>query len=219
MIITNIDELPDLSLFTYIYISIGSKYNEDIVASIKKRTNAPFQILPSFVRSRQDPTIAIAIDYFSNTNTQRHTTPNIQVFLYDIGDNNVVTILKTLFDKIDRSPCKNKIVANFVRFISPNYQESHIEMELPDNIQKLLSQREYYTFYQWFGYVPHLYSLMYVPGPIVYLHLTQICKTSTPDISIYNVLEIENHTLWKKVLPYMVDFVHTDEWNRPLTPT
>ena len=27
-------------------------------------------------------------------------------------------------------------------------------------------------------------------------------------------MELENDPLWKKVLPYMIDFIHTTEWNQ-----
>ena len=213
MIIQHLHQLPELSMYKYIYISIGSKYNEDVVVSLNKPTNAFYQMVPSFVSSREEPTLAIAIDFFHTTTNIPKTNKPIQLFLFDISEQSIETVLKTLFDKVDQSLCQNVIVANFVRFISPNDKEASLEIDLFHKIPQLVSKRKY-TFYQWFGYIRHLYSILYKPSYSIYFHLTNICKPTALDISPYRIMELENDPLWKKVLPYMIDFIHTTEWNQ-----
>ena len=93
-------------------------------------------------------------------------------------------------------------------------------MYLPDKLKNIMSQRKY-IFYQWFGYSPQLYSLLYSLQPSVYININNIyqelLKSSITELNVYTVSKItDNIRLWNSVLPHIIDFVNTDEWNQSI---
>ena len=56
----------------------------------------------------------------------------------------------------------NVIIVNYIRFISPNHTENYLEENLSSAIYKILEKTTYAnSFYEWFGYQPNLYNIIY----------------------------------------------------------
>ena len=229
----NLDNLSPFENYSYIYISIGSKPNDGIVqyeyqsnSMIVKQSNAYFQMLPAFVTSRQEPTLIICLEQGPLPAIPK-CKPNIEMILYDTNGNveSLELALTTIANRLIGFPKERFIIANFVRFISPNQQEARIETEIPEMVLGILSKRHLDDrFYQWFGYQPNLYSIMYRPNQIMYMYLTRICMSlsknlGTNELNIYSIEHLLDDSLvpWGKVLPHMIDFVHTKEWNQSLS--
>jgi hypothetical protein len=227
------DTLPPFSNYSYIYISIGSKQNDTVVhyeyppkKPIVKYSNAYFQMLPPFVKSRRDPTLVICLEQ-GILQAKPQCNSNIQIFLYDTGTGlpSLQLALTTISNRLIGFPKERIIIANFIRFISPNSQEAYIETEIPEMILSILSKRHLDDrFYQWFGYQPNLYSVMYRPNQIMYMYLTRMYMSlsknlGTNELNIYSIERLLDDPLvpWGKVLPHMIDFVHTEEWNQSLS--
>lgn len=185
----------DLSEFKCVYISLGSKYNEQKIEysipnqqSIKKMSNATWQMIPGFTRYKK--TLSICIDRFENDSIKEENKNLIVPLLEDNTYFIVCDIDGTiqLFESIisfiiDRlcifsiSP-ENVIIVNYLRFISPNHTENYLEENLSPSIQKLLLKTDYSNcFYEWFGYQPNLYNIIYrYNNRIIYNILSSVCK-------------------------------------------
>ena len=191
-----------------------------------KSSNAYFQMTPAFVKSRKEPTLVICLEK-GPIRASPQCNSNIQIFLYDTGTGlpSLESALTIICNRLIGFPKERIIIANFIRFISPNPQEAHIEMEIPEMILGILSKRHLDDrFYQWFGYQPNLYSVMYRPNQTMYMYLTRICMSlsknlGTNELNMYSIecLLYDPLVPWGKVLPHMIDFVHTEEWNQSLS--
>jgi hypothetical protein len=54
------------------------------------------------------------------------------------------------------------MIVNYIRFLRPNDFEYSVEESIPDNIDRILQSTMYKDcFYQWFGYQPNLYNIIY----------------------------------------------------------
>lgn len=237
-----ISELP-ISDHSYIYVSIGAKENAPLIhyqyppkKEITKRSNANFQLLPPFVRNRREPTLVICIEKDIQKNNSvaplvrstpvRSTKGEAQIYLYDTHGNldTLTSLITDLTDRLVDFPKERVIIANFVRFVSPNEKEAQTETDVHETVFSILSKRNYEDrFYQWFGYQPNLYSLVFRPNHLVYSYMTEICRSLSNrfgehELTIYtaNSLLDDSRIPWKKLLPLMIDFVHTDEWNQSL---
>jgi hypothetical protein len=172
-------ETYTLSDYECIYISLGSKYNEELIEyqypinqTIQKRSNAEWQMLPGFVRSKK--TLAICIDRFENENV-KHVNRNrienimnehITMIICDLDGTiqlfeSIITIIiqQLAIYSIHQNTV---IIVNYIRFISPNHTENYLEENLSSSIHKILEKTIYgNSFYEWFGYQPNLYNIIY----------------------------------------------------------
>ena len=171
----HLSALPDK--YQYVYASIGSKQNEPWVhysttPPCKIQTNAPFQMIPSFMRILPDDHkgIIIVIDDLHNDDS-RHTNesilrdlslqcPCIDVILVDVyltkeALTSILRVITEFSHKLDVSP-ENLKISNFVRFRQPNPSEQMLETWIPKTIQCLLDElcdgKYNICFYQWCGY-------------------------------------------------------------------
>jgi len=185
----------DLSEFKCIYISLGSKYNERRIEysipnqqSVTKMSNATWQMIPGFTRYKK--TLSICIDRFENEDikeeNKRMILPlledNIHFIVCDIDG--TIQLFESIITLIIERVCifsispENIIIVNYLRFISPNHTENYLEEKLSPSIQKLLSKTDYSNcFYEWFGYQPNLYNIIYrYNNRIIYNILSSVCK-------------------------------------------
>lgn len=185
----------DLYEFKCIYISLGSKYNERRIEysipnqqPVTKMSNATWQMIPGFTRYKK--TLSICIDRFENENikeeNKRMILPlledNIHFIVCDIDGTIQLfeSIISFIIDRVrifSITP-ENVIIVNYLRFISPNHTENYLEEKLSPSIQKLLSKTDYSNcFYEWFGYQPNLYNIIYrYNNRIIYNILSCVCK-------------------------------------------
>jgi len=232
-----ISDLP-ISNYSYIYVSIGAKENAPLIhyqyppkKEITKRSNAHFQLLPPFVRNRREPTLVICIEKDLPENPLGRSPLCVaqgeaNIILYDTHGNldTLTSLMTNLIDRLVDFPKERVIIANFVRFVSPNEKEAQTETDVHETVFSILSKRNYEDrLYQWFGYQPNLYSLVFRPNLFVYSYMTEICRSLSNRFGEHELTIYTAHSLlddsripWKKLLPLMIDFVHTDEWNQSL---
>jgi hypothetical protein len=172
-------ERHTLSDYECIYVSLGSKYNEQFVEykyimsqTIRKRSNAEWQMLPGFVRCKK--TLAICIDRFENENAKSNNysiledtvSENITMIICDLDgtiqlfESIIGIIVQQL--SIYKIHQKNVIIVNYIRFINPNHTENYLEETLSSSIYKIIEKTIYdSSLYEWFGYQPNLYNIIY----------------------------------------------------------
>ena len=142
-----------------IYISVGSKYNEDFIYMTDKNgkkqakwTNAMEQIIPNFYREKENSLI-ICVDCFSPLELEKNKIkieellllPNNNIVLYN--SNATIQSVEEFMSYMTRYlithniPAEKVLVTNFVRFISPNHTENYFEENIPKVIYKCLSER------------------------------------------------------------------------------
>jgi len=173
--------------FHYVYVSLGSKINEETVefnyptSNLQLRSNAEFQMVPAFLREQPDTNniLSIIIDDFHDTRLTdtNHTFlrkmiqahPNIT---YLIVDNNILlstlkkylSILLTILFQFKISPTRF-MFTNFICFKHPNQLQLNFETKLPEAIQKSFNtiNNGYYNtcYYQWFNYAYYTYNYIY----------------------------------------------------------
>lgn len=169
-----------------IYISIGSKYNEEFIYMTNKTgkqqtkwSNAMEQIAPHFYREKENSLI-LCVDSFNpqelekNKSKIREIVLLSDIILYDT--NNTIQSIEEFISYmtnyfIEKEILPEKVlIANYVRFISPNHTENYFEENIPKVIYKGLTSPSlpsssivsYNTrFFQWFGYQPHTYHLLF----------------------------------------------------------
>jgi hypothetical protein len=141
-------------------------------------SNAMEQIAPHFYREKENSLI-LCVDSFNpqelekNKNKIREIELLPDIILYDT-DNTIQSIEEfisymTNYFIEKEIPTEKVLIANYVRFISPNHTENYFEENIPKVIYKGLSLHvapqaamSYNTrFYQWFGYQPHTYHLLF----------------------------------------------------------
>jgi hypothetical protein len=172
-------ETYQLCEYECLYISIGSKYNQKMVeyktltnSKYIKETNAQWQMLPGFVQYKK--TISICIDRFENKDIKQQNTtilkefinPNTTFIICDL-DGTIQLFEEIIHYIITRlnicSIHKDKfIIVNYLKFINPNHTEAYLESKLSLCIQNILSKTAYNNcLYEWFGYQPNLYNIIY----------------------------------------------------------
>jgi hypothetical protein len=173
--------------YQYVYLSIGSKKNEERVSfnypntNLSLTTNAEYQMIPMFLREREtiDKVLIIIIDDFHNEGLKIHNTnllldiqsnhQNIEIVLVDhiLTLNTIGLYLKRIADtntrhKLDAS---RFMVTNFICFKRPNQKQLNFENDLPVTIQRCLNvlHEGYYDncFYQWYNYAYYTYNYIY----------------------------------------------------------
>lgn len=191
----NIFESYILSHYECVYIGFGSKYNQNIITyntqinkTIQKYSNANWQLLPGFVRNRK--TLAVCIDRFENDDTKQENKKilnqqlesNITMIICDVNgtipifENILIYIVEQL--NLYSIHKNNVIIVNYLRFIYPNNSENYLEQYLPVCLQKVLLHTIYKnSFYQWFGYQPNLYNIIYrYNNRSIYHLLSSVCN-------------------------------------------
>lgn len=217
-------ETYTLSDYKYIYVSLGSKYNEQFIEYqytmnqiIRKRSNAEWQMLPGFVRCNK--TLAICIDRFENENVK---SENCNI-LEDIGRENISMIICDLdgtiklFESIITCIIQqasiyeihknNIIIVNYIRFIKPNHTENYLEENLSSSIYKIMEKTVYRdSLYEWFGYQPNLYNIIYRYNErIIYCILSNVInvlqrKLKNDHLSIFNMRVLFGESLGTQFL-------------------
>ena len=201
----NVFEQYTLSEYEYIYISIGSKFNQKIIEypmakqTIKKVSNAKWQMLPGFIRCKK--TLSICIDRFENKEIKQENTrilktekePNIEIIVCDIDGS--IQLMEQMVRYITNSlnnqsiSKNNVIIVNYIRFIHPNHTEIYLEEQLSSCIQKIVEKTPYNNcFYEWFGYQSNLYN-------IIYRYNNRI---------VYHIIYCIQNILQKKVIPIFI---------------
>lgn len=190
-----LDTLWSFRPYEMVYISYGSKYNDNHVtfsqqASIKYATNASYQMVPNFIRSRESiqHVLVICIDDFSNEdllakNRQivrgvlSNQENNVDIILFDNRGNNSLEFLCALteyfihmvdYHNIDPKKC---MFCNYIRHRSPNQDEWALEQLIPKKIHELFEKFDRYSdcFYNWFGYSMFTYNFIYNYNRYMYL--------------------------------------------------
>lgn len=164
--------------YKYVYVSIGSKFNQDYVQikGISEKTNANVQILPKFLKKNNQ--LIIMIDRISSEESK---LDHIDYINERVNENSKCIILNTyanaifideffdillpkLFDHyIDPN---NFVIATFLKFMNaPNELEKNSTTVIKKSIYNYLKlfQDEIYIncFYEWFGYQKILYNYLY----------------------------------------------------------
>lgn len=180
----------DLQTYDFIYISLGSKFNQYHIQYtmpynkiIHKISNAEFQMIPAFCRNKPDKKIlSICIDRFETANTKQENIdilakildhePNIEMILCDLDGTVQLfeTIIQFIIEQIEKCTLdqsllfdeKKMAIVNYINFISPNHTEYYLEQKISETIHKIICNTRFHdSFYQWFGYQPNLYNFIY----------------------------------------------------------
>jgi hypothetical protein len=172
-------ETQTLSDYEYIYISLGSKHNEEIVEykyqlneSIRKLSNAEWQMLPGFIRCKK--TLVVCIDRFENETVKQKNkeilknilSENVTMMICNIDgtiqifESIIIFIIQQL--AIYKIHQNNIVIVNFIRFMYPNHTENYLEENLSSSLYKILEKTIYSSsLYEWFGYQPNMYNIIY----------------------------------------------------------
>ena len=174
--------LPINSKYDYVYISIGSKINENYVTfsypyqNDTIATNAEYQMIPNFIRLQPDTNkiLSIIVDDFHdqkfyNWNISHmqnilkcHKNIKIVIFNQNITLQNITPLIKNLNDIFKNNICPTRfLLCNFIRFKSSNQNDFNFEIELPKKIQKAMDLNYKECFYQWYGYSFYTYNYVY----------------------------------------------------------
>jgi hypothetical protein len=184
--------------YNSIYVSIGGKQNETYhtfqyptqLKDTPLRTNAPYQMIPSFIANRrpdsgvEDRILVLIIDTFRtpedwSTNCRiiqqqmvqrshlKDTTSGIcHAILWNM-EMNTRTLVPTI-QVILKMACIHHIhpnhtmICNYIRFSHPNDHEAVIEDYVPEKIQSLVDETPYTKrFYQWYGPAYYTYNMVY----------------------------------------------------------
>jgi hypothetical protein len=200
----------NLTTYEYVYISLGSKYNEKTIEyktankQIQKISNAKWQMIPGFILYKKS--LSICIDRFENKEIKKenikqlidHKEQNIDILICDIDG--TVQLFELLIDFITQRLLnsliqpKNVIIVNYLRFISPNHTEHYLEENLSKALYSLLVKKTKYSecFYLWFGYQPNLYNIIYKYNQQIIFHILPLLYRILKDneVSVSNIHEI-----------------------------
>ena len=212
--------LPINSKYDYVYISIGSKINENYVTfsypyqNNTIATNAEYQIIPSFIRLQPDTNNILSIivddfhdETFYNWNISHmqnilkcHKNIKIVIFNQNITLKNITPIIKNLNDIFKNTICPTHfLLCNFICFKSSNITELNFENELPNKIQKAMDFNYKECFYQWYGYSFYTYNYVYhynsyhLQNMMNIRYITNILNKclKSEQLNIYNIESIE----------------------------
>ncbi len=219
----NIFATYNICNYDCIYISFGSKYNQQTVeytmqnTSIKKRSNAHWQMLPGFIRNKKS--LAICFDRFENDIIKQE---NIDILKKEIGEEtiiichidgtiplfeDIVQFLLAQFTVNSVDPTR-VILVNYLRFISPNESELYLEQHLSTTIQHMLTSTIYINcLYEWFGYQPNLYNMIYNYNDHIIYHLLSNSRSIMQKTLVYDELSIYNVSTILAMDPKIASFL------------
>lgn len=170
--------------YNNLYMSIGSKYNEDRVHFNRPicthcPTNAKLQMIPEFLRNR-DPSIRILVIIIDDFHDETVLSYHSRLLSRHLDENIDVIIVNQKVDKLAleqsiQTVCRmattlniepsHFMICNYVKFCNePNREEAANEEMIPNVIYQILKhQWPFYSscFYEWFGYRFYTYNLIY----------------------------------------------------------
>ena len=160
--------------YSYLYISIGGKQNEERVNftypnnNLTLSSHAEFQMVPQFIRREpEDKIIVVVIDDFHDEHLEKQTIdilnncnkthPNIVFVLVDhiLTIESISIYLNAIIDSIEHKLQPEQLmIANFICFKQPSLKQSEFENNISIQIQKqidVISSGKYSAcFYQWY---------------------------------------------------------------------
>ena len=182
--ITVIDNVFKNKSYHYVYVSIGSKYNQQDVyfysssMPLAKRvdTNAVHQMVPLFLYTKPSSKniLNITIDIFSSESEIQLNKRLIESTDIDNMDNLIINmscneetikefgehILSKLMNFNILEP--NFMLCNYVKFAnSPNPEELHAENKIPIYLENIFKDKYVKSYYEWYGYKYNLYNCIY----------------------------------------------------------
>ena len=165
----------------FLYISIGSKFNEQRVMLDKtiNNTNALYQMIPQFLQNPENESgkhkCIFIIDDFNKNSLSKNInllktslTSLIQVVIINyhisksdeaIFHNGMTTILNH-FKFLNEKEC---LICNYVKFLNePNILESESRQYIPIVVSNILKDTKFHDrFYEWCGYKKNMFNLIY----------------------------------------------------------
>jgi len=174
--------------YQYIYVSVGSKYNErDVIfpsntlpVSSRATSNALYQMVPKFLQDKATETniLVITIDLFrdsANLDYNRAIVtsvmkPNMDCCLVSLDCCSkqfiplCISIMTNVRHQNTLPTCF--MMCNYVKFMNmPNDIEHNAEKKVVQSIISVLHDDRFATyndcFYQWYGYKYYLYNCIY----------------------------------------------------------
>lgn len=174
-------ELFDLNKYKHVYLSLGSKWNEthyeytEIYGNKTSRpTNSDLQLIPNFLKDRNEKTLLISFDQYHNVENrmenfkivQKHLDKNMDFIFYDNIDN--IDILESFLQfileiiEINHILPDDFMIVNYIRFQRPNQLEYSAEKNSKELVKYILKNSIYKNcHYVWFGYQENLYNIIY----------------------------------------------------------
>jgi hypothetical protein len=182
--ITVIDNIFKNKSYHYVYVSIGSKYNQQDVyfysssMPLAKRvdTNAVYQMVPLFLYTKPSSKniLNITIDIFRTEDEIQFNKRLIESTDIDNMDNLIINMIcneETITEFGEHILSKlmkfnilepNFMLCNYVKFAnSPNPTEFHAENKIPMYLEKLFKDKYNKSYYEWYGYKYNLYNCIY----------------------------------------------------------
>jgi hypothetical protein len=182
-----LDVLWNYNNYQYVYVSVGGKFNEYEFAmpspttvaaadkSIKMRSNAHLQMRPSFLCDRNSNVLIICIDHFRNEVDEKINRDickgliqsNMGFIFYNLNItlSSITEFFNYFIPLIESREVlqENFIVCNYIRFMNePNLDEALLDSNLSETIYKTMASSKYKkSLYQWFGYHPNLYNIIF----------------------------------------------------------
>lgn len=196
-------------IYDYVYVSIGSKYNQQDVyfysqtmnVANRRDTNALYQMVPLFLYTKPSSKtiLNITIDIFRNDHELLFNKRLIESTDIDNMDNLIINmtcneetirefgetlLLKLLNNNISET---DFMLCNYVKFMnSPNPEEIDAENNIPIYLEKIF-KGEYLkyinSYYEWYGYKYNLYNCIYN------------VSYGKKDICLYNTTTILNNKI------------------------
>lgn len=248
---TILDILWNYKEYNYVYISIGGKINEDefnmpyLDKIIKMKTNAHLQMRPSFLCDRNSKILIICIDNFRNETDEKINREICKSLIQRNMDfifyNHQITLESITeffhyFAKLANTRGilpENFMICNYVRFMNePNLDEVILDSKLSETIYKTLVSTEYKnSLFQWFGYHPNLYNIIFNYHEYYVMYYSQFSqvvqylgkKFRFSQISTYSASQIyddiQKHPFLDKFMKSAVDigsYYHGEKLADPL---
>ena len=197
-----------LSDYECIYISFGSKCK----CKNPSMTNANWRMIPGFIYDKKS--LALCIDRFENKKNKninknilkQHIASNVNIIICDI-DRTIQIFEIILLFIIQRLTTysvnkENVIIVNYFRFTTPNHVEKYLEQNVSSCFQKVLMKTVYSNcFYEWFGYAPNLYNIIYrYNNRIIYNILPLVCKILKKELSMQNIQFLSQELHHSKII-------------------
>lgn len=167
--------------YTKIYLSFGSKYNERRViyespAIPDHSTNAPYQMLPAFLRdySENEHILSICVDDFSNIENKLINKNIIGFVIKDTDDFvfvdwkleifDLYTFLRPFLKLLEENDIRSYqfYCVLYLKFIHPNPIEDNFSEKIEKLVNSIFKDSIYRnSLFIWFGYHPNLYNYIY----------------------------------------------------------
>ena len=182
--INTIDNIFKNQSYHYVYVSIGSKYNQQDVyfysssMPVAKRvdTNALRQMVPLFLYTKPPlkKILNITIDIFNTEQEILFNKRLIESSEIDNMDNviinmscneaNIIAFGERILSLVSYNNIleTNFMLCNYVKFAnSPNPEELHAENNIPIYLEKIFKGNYSKSYYEWYGYKYNLYNCIY----------------------------------------------------------